>query len=132
MGTNREKLAPLSRLELDVMDVVWSLGDCTSAQVTAEFTKKRRLAPTTIRTVLSKLRTKGYIKPVPTIGRGFLLRPTVARENVARRTLRGFVASLCEGSPLQAVAYLLENAEIDKGELDEIRRLIEEKKKDLK
>ena len=41
MAKRQKELPPLTRLELDVMNVAWSLGDCTSAQVTAEFTKKR-------------------------------------------------------------------------------------------
>lgn len=116
---------PLSPLEIEVMNVVWELGDCTSAQVTAAFAKKRLLAPTTIRTVLTNLRDKGYIKPIPTIGRGFLFRPTVPRESVARRTLRELLASLFEGSPRQAIAYMLEDADIPDNELDEIRCMIE-------
>lgn len=122
---NKSNKQSLSRLELDVMDVVWQLGDCTSAQVTAEFIKKRKLASTTIRTVLSKLRDKGYLKPVPTIGRGFLLRATVAREAVARRSLNELLASLCEDSPRQAIAYLLDEANVSENELREIRRLID-------
>ena len=132
MAKHSEKLPPLSRLELDVMDVVWTLGDCTSAQVTSAFMKKRKLAPTTIRTVLSKLREKGYLKPIPTIGRGLLLRPTVPRETVARRALRGWIGSLCKGSPRQAIAYLLDAGSITEEDLEEIDRLIDEKRKSLR
>ena len=59
----------LSRLELEIMDVVWELGDCSSAEVIAAYRKKRPLAPTTIRTVLTNLRKKGYLEPIPTIER---------------------------------------------------------------
>ena len=57
----------LSRLETEIMDVVWGLGDCSSAEVIATYTRKRSLAPTTIRTVLANLRKKGYLEPIPTI-----------------------------------------------------------------
>ena len=116
---------PLSPLELEVMNVVWQLGDCTSAQVTNEFAKRRPLAPTTIRTVLANLRNKGYIKPIPAIGRGFTFRPTVPRESVARRSLRELLASLFAGCPRQAIAYMLEDTDIPESELDEIRRMID-------
>ena len=78
---------PLSGLELEVMLVVWEMGECTSGDVIEAFRKKRDLAPSTIRNVLAKLRAKRYVTPIPSIGRGFLLRPTVQRETVARRTL---------------------------------------------
>lgn len=119
----------MSSLEMDVMDVVWELGDCTSAQVIDAFSRKRPLAPTTIRTVLTNLRNKGYIKPIPTIGRGFMFRPTVPRESVARRSLKELLTSLFRNSPRQAIAYLLDDANVTEDELDEIRRMIDERKR---
>lgn len=127
--TGNSSRPALSSLELDVMDVVWELGDCTSAQVIDTFTKKRPLAPTTIRTVLTNLRNKGYIKPIPTIGRGFMFRPTVQRESVARRSLRELLTSLFGNSPRQAIAYLLDDANVSEDELDEIRRMVDERKR---
>ena len=61
-GRGKTDLPELSRLELAVMGVVWELGDCSSAEVIAAFTKRRRLAVTTIRTVLANLRKKGYLE----------------------------------------------------------------------
>ena len=118
----------LSRLEMEIMDVVWELGECSSAEVTAAYTKKRSLAPTTIRTVLANLRKKGYLEPVPTIERGFRLRALVPRDFVARRTMRGLVRSLFGGSPQQAIAYLLKDENIGEADLDEIRRMIDSKR----
>lgn len=118
----------LSRLETEIMNVIWDLGECSSAEVTAEFTRKRDLAPTTIRTVLANLRKKGYLEPVPTIERGFRLRATVGRDSVARRTLKSLVTSLFGGSPRQAIAYLLKQEEINDRDLAEIRRLLDEKR----
>ncbi len=120
---------PLSGLELEVMLVVWELSECTSGDVIARFRRKRRLAPSTIRNVLSNLRAKGYVRPVPSIGRGFLLRPTVRREAVTRRTLKSLMASLFQGSPKQAIVYLLADTRISNEDLDEIRRLIETRKR---
>ena len=125
----RQSRPALSSLELEVMNAVWQLGDCTSAQVIEAFEKNRPLAPTTIRTVLTNLRNKGYIKPIPTIGRGFMFRPTVPRESVARRSLRELLTSLFGNSPRQAIAYLLDDANVTQDELDEIRRMIDERKR---
>ena len=120
---------PLSGLELEVMLVVWELGECTSGDVIASFSKKRDLAPSTIRNVLAKLRAKGYVTPIPSVGRGFLLRPTVQRKTVARRTLKALLTSLFEGSPKQAIAFLLDDTRISRADLIEIRRLIDAQKR---
>jgi len=127
-GKNSKNPPALSPLELQVMDVVWQLGDCTSAQVIETFTERRRLAPTTIRTVLTNLRRKGYVKPLPTIERGFKLRPIVQREAVARRSVKDLLQSLFADAPQQAVAYLIEDADISAAELDQLSRLIEARK----
>lgn len=124
------KPVALTTLELEVMDVVWDLGDCTSAQVIAAFARKRPLAPTTIRTVMSALRRKGYIKPIPNIGRGFLFRPAIPRENVARQSLREMLGSLFHDSPRAAIAYLLEDERVSDEELDEIRRMIDRRRRE--
>jgi BlaI family penicillinase repressor len=122
-------LRPLSRLELQVMNVVWELGDCTSTKVIQQFAEVRPLAPTTIRTVLGKLRQKGYLQRVPSMERGYTFRATVPRECVARRSLKHLLSSLFEDSPRQAIAYLLSDADLSDRELDEIRRLIDSRKR---
>ena len=111
------------------MNVVWDLGDCSSAQVVAAYQAKRPLAPTTIRTVLTKLREKGYIKQIPSMQRGFMFRAVVDREKVARRSLKELLGSLFDGSPKQAISYLLEE-DIGEDELKEIRAMLDEHKSD--
>lgn len=118
----------LSSLETEIMDVVWDLGDCSSAEVIAAMSRKRKLAPTTIRTVLSNLRKKRYLEPIPTIERGFRLRATVNRDSVIRRTLHTLLKSLFAGSPRQAIAYLLKEEGLGDQDLDDIRRMIDQKR----
>ena len=62
--------AALSGLELEVMLVVWELGECTSGDVIKAYRSRRDLAASTLRNVLAKLRAKGYLKPIPTIVAG--------------------------------------------------------------
>lgn len=111
------------------MSVVWDLGECSSAEVIAAFVRKRKLANTTIRTVLTNLRTKGYVETVPSTERGFRFRPAVSRERVVRRTLTELVDGLLGGAPGQAIAYLIRDSEVDEEELTEIQRLLDERRR---
>jgi BlaI family transcriptional regulator, penicillinase repressor len=124
----KEGRPELSRLELSIMDVVWQLGECSSAEVIEAFRERRDLAPTTVRTVLANLRKKGYLEPVPTIERGFRIKPTVTRGVVAKRSLRELLQNLFEGSPRQAIAHLLKSERLSDADLEEIRRLIDNRK----
>lgn len=124
--THKRNLPELSRLEQEIMNVVWQLGACSSAEVIQAYAKQRKLAKTTIRTVLANLRKKGYLEPVPTIERGFRLRPTVSRETVARRSLKNIMGTLFGGSPKHLVTCLLKESNISEEELAEIRKMLED------
>jgi|HubBroStandDraft_3_1064219.scaffolds.fasta_scaffold31640_2 predicted transcriptional regulator len=124
-GERGERLKELSSLELAVMSVVWDLGECSSAEVVERFCARRQLAATTIRTVLAAIEKKGYVERVPTVERSLRFRPRVSREAVAGRSLQKLVRGLFGGSAGEAVAYLLREGEIQAGDLDEIRRLLD-------
>lgn len=127
MAPNPSK-APLSRLEMAVMDVVWRLGESGSSEIVEAVQKRRPLAPTTIRTVLANLRKKGYLAPVPSLDRGFRWRPAVTRQSVARRSVKELLRHLFEGSPRQAIAFLLSDEELSADDVAEIRRLLDQKR----
>jgi predicted transcriptional regulator len=122
---------PLSGLELEVMNLVWDLGESTSADIIDAFTKHRPLAPTTIRTVLANIEEKGYVARVPTTERALRYRPSFPREAVATQTLQQLVGRLFGGSPKAAIAQLLADEELDAAELDEIQKIVSRRRKEL-
>lgn len=127
-----KRLPPLSPLELEVMDVVWDLGSCSTTDIVERFSNVRRLAPTTIRTVLSNIEEKGYLKRVPTTERAIHYRPTRDREGVAKQSLRPLLGRLFGGSPKAAIAHLIANETLDERELDELREMLEQRKREVR
>jgi predicted transcriptional regulator len=125
MPRGSRHLEELSKLELDVMDTVWELGECTSADVITAYRRKRPLANTTVRTVLSNIRRKGYVEIVPSVERGYRIRPAIKREAVAERSLNQLVRSLFRGSPRLAILQLLKEERISSDDLREIQRMLE-------
>ena len=125
-SSKRLSLPELSGLELEIMNIVWDLGECSSGEVIEACRRVRPLADTTVRTVLSNIRKKGYLEQVPTIERGFRFRPTVSRSAVAKRSLNKLVRRLFKDSRPRAIAYLLSDSKISEEELDAIRRLLDE------
>jgi predicted transcriptional regulator len=124
-----ENLPPLSRLEQRIMGIVWALGECSSAEVIAENNKQRPRAETTIRTVLTNLRRKGYLELVPTIERQHRFRPAVTQEEVGRQSLKDLVAGLFAGSPRQALMYLIKDEEINDDDIKALRKTLQERKR---
>jgi BlaI family penicillinase repressor len=122
---------PLSPLELEVMDLVWDLQECSSAEVIRAYKEVRQLADTTIRTVLTNIRKKGYLELVPSIERGHRFRPTFTRDQVARHTLQTLVKRLFKGRAREAVELLLADDLMTKRDLAEIRRVVERRQSKL-
>ena len=109
------------------MQVIWHLGECSTAEIIRAFNRgrDRPLAATTVRTVVSKIREKGYLELVPTTERGHVLKPSVARREVATRSLFEVVGNLFGGSPRDAILQLLDDRALDEDDLAAIRDRIE-------
>lgn len=112
------------------MNVVWDHGECSTTTIVDAFSRIRKLAPTTIRTVLANIESKGYLKRVPTTGRATRYRPTRDRERVAVQSLRPLLSQLFGGSPKAAIAHLISNERLDDDELDELREMLEARRKE--
>lgn len=119
----------LSRLELTVMNEVWQLEECSSSDIVAAVSEHRELAPTTIRTVLTKLREKGYVEVVPSVDRTIRIRASVRRESAMRRMLDRLKRDLFGQSPQRAIAYLLNSKDISDAELEELETLIADRRR---
>jgi predicted transcriptional regulator len=122
---------PLSGLELEVMNLVWEIGESTSADIVEAFSRRRPLAPTTIRTVLSNIEEKGYLQRVPTTERALRYRPSFPREAVATQTMQQLVGRLFGGSSKLAIAQLLASEELGADELEEIQKMVTRRRKEL-
>lgn len=93
----RKKQPSVSPLENDVMNVLWSRGTATAADVQAALETKRRLKESTVRTLLLRLETKGFVTH-DVDGRTYVYRPKVDRQNLAAQAVRGIVDRFCSGS----------------------------------
>lgn len=116
----------LTPMELEIMQVIWSRGSATAAEVGQALAPRRALAATTIHTVLANLRKKGYVEPIPTVERALRFGPCIGREQVAGHSLRRLIGDFFGGSARRLMAYLV-NEDVDERELDEIRKLLNAK-----
>jgi predicted transcriptional regulator len=82
----------------------------------------------TIRTVLRRLEEKGYLTH-ETEGRTFIYRASDARQNVAVRAVKGIIDRFCGGSAEQLVLGMVDNAVLDRKQLERLARRIAESEK---
>ncbi len=116
---------PLTEVELEIMHVVWELGDATVKQVHDVLSTRRSVAYTTVMTMLGLLAKKGHLKREES-GKAFVYRPAHPKGRVVSRMLDDFVARVFQGSARPLVLALLKEKKISRRDLDDIARLVEE------
>jgi BlaI family penicillinase repressor len=122
----------LSELQLAIVQALWELGEGSVAQVQEILEREgRRLAPTTVATVLRRLEGQGWVAHREQ-GRSFIYKATVSHRRAAGRMLTNLTQSLFGGDLPAMVSHLLESHKVDRREIEEIRRLIAEKERRLK
>lgn len=119
----------LSRRERQIMDAVYKLGKATAAQIMDSIPDP----PTNpaVRRMLAILEEKGYLRHEEE-GAKYVYYPTVDRDKASRTALLHLTQTFFEGSPVQAVAALLDASaeELTDGDLAKLSALIEKVKKE--
>jgi predicted transcriptional regulator len=86
---------------------------------------ERRLALTTVATLLSRLERKGIVAHRQE-GRQYVYRAAVTRAEVRRSKVRDLTETLFGGDAAALVSHLVRAADVDDQELQRIRSLVEE------
>jgi BlaI family transcriptional regulator, penicillinase repressor len=121
--------APLSVLERAVMNIVWKRGNATAAEVQRDLAPERPLRDSTIRTVLTRLEDKGYVRHEVS-GRTFVYSGLQPAGSVAARAVKQIVDRFCQGSLESLLAGMVDDELVDADELQEIvNRLSRERRK---
>ena len=124
-------LAALGPLERQVLDETWRLGEVSVRDICLTFGEQ--VAYTTIMTTLDRLYKKRLLERRKS-GRAFLYSPAVSREQLETGIREDVIEGLLDGTErIQPVLACIVNAvsERDREMLDELERLIQEKKREL-
>ena len=108
----------LTRLELQILEILWARGNASIREVQESFPEPRP-AYTTIQTTVYRMETKNAVKRIRKIGNAHLFEPLVSRDT-ARRRLLDDILSLFGGRAQPMMAQL---AEAGKLTLDDVREL---------
>lgn len=127
-NTRQGRLKNLGDVEQSVMDYIWMHGPSTSEACREALAASRPMKDSTIRTVLRRLEEKGYLTH-EIDGRTFVYRASYARQNVAVRAVKGIIDRFCGGSAEQLVLGMVDNAVLDRRQLEQLARKIAENEK---
>ncbi len=121
----------LGPLEGAVMEVLWHRDCLTGREVYREVLRAKKVAYTTVLTVLERLVNKGLVKKERGED-GYIFSALYSKEEFQRMVSREVLKGVLELSQSTAIVNFVDIlAEEDPGELERLRRLVEEKSREL-
>jgi BlaI family penicillinase repressor len=121
----RPRSATLTPQELEIMKVVWQRGDATVRDVYETLLERRKIAYTSVMTMMKILERKGHLKRRRS-DRAYVYRPSKPETAVLRSMVGEFVDRVFDGSAQPLLVHLLKDRRLTEEELDEVARLIKE------
>ena len=118
----RRKQPRLARLELQILEALWSLGKASIREIQEQFPEPRP-AYTTIQTTVYRLESKGAVRRVRKISNAHIFEPLVARD-IARHRLLDDILSLFGGRAQPMMAQLAEAGKLTRDDVRELEKTI--------
>lgn len=120
----RPKSEILTDAEQRVMRIVWEKKEASVRDVTEALHETWPVAYNTVLTILKILTDKGYVKPRQ-VGRAFLYKALVSRNDARTQAMKKLVTQFFEGSPTELAQHLIRSREMSADELKAIREELE-------
>jgi predicted transcriptional regulator len=120
----RKPLDPLGETEMEVLQIVWKLGEASVSDVRAQILEYRDVAYTTIMTVMKNLADKNYLK-YRKDGLSYIYSPAVRPEDVRFNLVDHLIDKVFKGSAKDLVQTLVQNESLTDKERLEIKRMID-------
>jgi BlaI family transcriptional regulator, penicillinase repressor len=124
-------LPKLTKLELQIMEALWTRGEASIREIQENFPEKKRPAYTTIQTTVYRLEAKKAVRRVKKVGNFHIFEAAVSR-NAAQRRLIDDLLALFGGRTQPVMAHLIESGKLtleDVKEAESLLRQLERKDK---
>jgi predicted transcriptional regulator len=118
----RKQSPTLTEAELPIMDILWHKGSAVVTDVVGALANSA-VAYNTVLTTLRILERKGYVRHTKE-GRAFVYHPVVERGEASRKAVRNLVKRFFQDSPELLILNVLEDEQLDEGELARLKRMI--------
>jgi predicted transcriptional regulator len=111
------KLPRLSKLELKIMEALWSRGAASIREIQETFPGRDRPAYTTVQTIVYRMEKKKVLRRVKKISNAHIFEAVISR-HAAQRRLIDDLLSLFGGRTQPVMAHLIESGRLT---LDDVR-----------
>jgi BlaI family penicillinase repressor len=118
----RRQSPTLTGQELEIMKIVWERDKATVRDVYEALLERRKVAYTTVMTMMKILEQKKYLKKT-LAERAYVYRPAQPKRQVIGAMVREFVTRVFNGSAEPLLVHLVEEHDLSPKDLEEIARL---------
>ena len=119
----------LGRMQFRIMQVLWDHGRANAREITEVLSGSEPVAHSTVQTLLRQLEAKGAVGHEES-GRTFVFFPRLKEDKVKRTAAHDLLERVFGGNVGSLVSHLLKNERLSRSELDELQRLIEQRRQD--
>ena len=113
----------LTKLELQIMEVLWTRGPCAIREIQEAFPRRSRPAYTTIQTTVYRLETKKTLRRAKKISHAHIFEATISRNAAQGRLIDELLALL--GDRLQPImAHLVDSRRLTLGDIREAEKAL--------
>lgn len=124
----RQRTTTLTEQELEIMKIVWTREQATVRDVYETLLEHRKVAYTTVMTMMKILEQKGHLKK-RSDDKAHVYKPTKPKSAVIRNMVRDFVERVFNGSAEPLVMHLVEERHLSDAEISEIERMLKERRR---
>jgi BlaI family penicillinase repressor len=118
----RRRSTILTEQELEIMKIVWERESATVRAVYETLLARRKVAYTTVMTMMKILEQKKYLKRTQQ-DRAYVYRPAQPKRQVVGAMVRDFINRVFNGATEPLLVHLVEEHDLSAEELEEIARL---------
>ena len=115
----------LTKLELQIMEALWTNGRSAVREVQEQFPEASRPAYTTIQTVLTRLEAKKAVRRIRKIGNAHIFEAAISRSSAQRRLVVDLLG-LFGGQAQPVMLHLIEAGKLTMDDVREAERLVRE------
>ena len=116
-------LPKLTRLELQIMDTLWTRGSCSIREIQEAFQEDARPAFTTVQTTVYRLERKKALRCVKRIGKANIFEAAISRDSAERRLIDDLL-DMISGRGKPVMAHLVKAGEITLDDVKEAEQVL--------
>ncbi|HEX5049054.1 MAG TPA: BlaI/MecI/CopY family transcriptional regulator [Gammaproteobacteria bacterium] len=110
----------LTKLELKLMEALWTKGPSSVREIQESFPAKGRPAYTTVQTIVYRLEAKNALRRTKKIGNAHIFEAVVSR-TAAQRRLIDDLLGLFGGRAQPLMSHLIESGQLTLGDIEDAR-----------